>query len=295
MSTRTDIPGAAAEPAAPQDSKETDVKIPVEDAAEVEAAADAAEAAEDAASAAPAAEEEAGEEVPAMTEEEMVEAAIRAGEEAADNDFKLKYEKAAKELADARAELEAAADAKKAAEDKAADAASRHARLQADWENYRRRTAQERLDERARATEKLVEALLPVVDDMERALDHARTQELSEDFSQFVDGVDAVRTKLLSVFDHEGVEAIDPAGEAFDPNVHQAVGRVEDAEQYDETVHDVYQKGYRMGGKVLRPAMVTVTYGGEKRPAPAPEDAAEDASAEDGTSMDATSDEGSEA
>ena len=106
---------------------------------------------------------------------------------------------------------------------------------------------------------------------MERALDHARSQELAEDFSQFVDGVDAVRAKLLGVFDREGVEAIDPKGEAFDCNIHQAVGRVEDADQYDETVNDVYQKGYRMGGKVLRPAMVTVTYGGEKRSAPEPE------------------------
>ena len=121
-------------------------------------------------------------------------------------------------------------------------------------------------------------ALLPAIDDMERALDHARAQELSESFSQFVDGVDAVRAKIMGVLEHEGAEVIDPAGEAFDPNVHQAVGRVEDASQYDETVNDVYQKGYRMGGKVLRPAMVTVTYGGEKRPAPEPEaDEAQDA------------------
>lgn len=206
-----------------------------------------------------------------MTEEEMVQAAIRAGEEAADNDFKLKFDKVSEELAAARAELSEALEAKEAADAKAADAVNRHARLQADWENYRRRTAQERLDERARATEKLVEALLPVVDDMERALDHARGQELADDFKQFVDGVDAVRAKLLGVFDHEGVEPIDPKGEAFDPNIHQAVGRVEDAEQFDETVNDVYQKGYRMGGKILRPAMVTVTYGGSKRPAPEPE------------------------
>lgn len=242
------------------------MKIPVEDA--VEASAQAPEPADTVA------EKEGAvmaEEAAEMTEEEMVEAAIRAGEEAADNDFKLKYEKAAEEVAKLREELEAAEAAQAAAEEKAADAAGRHARLQADWENYRRRTAQERLDERARATEKLVEALLPVVDDMERALDHARSQELAEDFSQFVDGVDAVRAKLLGVFDREGVEAIDPKGEAFDCNIHQAVGRVEDADQYDETVNDVYQKGYRMGGKVLRPAMVTVTYGGEKRPAPEPE------------------------
>lgn len=206
-----------------------------------------------------------------MTDDEMVEAAIRAGEQAADDDFKLKLEDAKKELADMRAELDAATEAQKAAETKANDAAERTARLQADWENFRRRTANERLAERERATEKLVTALLPVVDDIERAIDHARTQELSDDFKQFVDGVDAVHTKLLDVFAHEGVEAIDPKGEPFDPLQHQAVGRVEDASQYDETVNDVYQKGYRMADRILRSAMVTVTYGGEKRPAPAPE------------------------
>ena len=241
------------------------MKIPVEDAVE-ESTQVPESASEDVQQEAPA-----DAEAPTMTEEEMVEAAIRAGEEAADNDFKLKLEKAEKELAEVRKSLDEAAEAQKAAEDKAADAVNRHARLQADWENYRRRTAAERLEERERATEKLVTALLPVVDDMERALDHARTLELSDDFRQFVDGVDAVRAKLLGVFEHEGAEAIDPKGEPFDPNIHQAVGRVEDASQYDETVNDVYQKGYRMGGKVLRPAMVTVTYGGEKRPAPEPE------------------------
>ena len=265
MSLRSDRKRAAAAAAAPHDPKETDVKIPVEDATEESTQAPES-ASQDVQQEAPA-----GEEAATMTEEEMVEAAIRAGEEAADNDFKFKLEKAEKELAEVRKALDEAGEAQKAAEDKAADAVSRHARLQADWENYRRRTAQERLDERERATEKLVTALLPVVDDMERALDHARTLELSDDFKQFVDGVDAVRTKLLGVFEHEGAEAIDPKGEAFDPNVHQAVGRVEDASQYDETVDDVYQKGYRMGGKVLRPAMVTVTYGGEKRPAPEPD------------------------
>ena len=273
MSLRSDRKRAAASAAAPHD-KETDVKIPVEDATEesTQAPESAPESVEQ--------EAAADAEAPTMTEEEMVEAAIRAGEEAADNDFKFKLEKAEKELAEVRKSLDEAAEAQKAAEDKAADAVSRHARLQADWENYRRRTAAERLEERERATEKLVTALLPVVDDMERALDHARTLELSDDFKQFVDGVDAVRAKLLSVFEHEGAEAIDPKGEAFDPNIHQAVGRVEDASQYDETVNDVYQKGYRMGGKVLRPAMVTVTYGGEKRPAPEP-DAEPEASADE--------------
>lgn len=272
MSARNDHTEAAAA-AASADAEEKDVKIPVEAADE---ATEAAETETDqAVEAAETAEEQ---EVPAMTEEEMVEAAIRAGEEAANDDFKVKYEQVTNELAEVRAELEAAADAQKEAETKASEAADRATRLQADWENYRRRTAAERLAEQARATEKLVTALLPVVDDIERAIDHARTQELADDFKQFVDGVDAVHAKLMGVFEHEGVEVIDPKGEPFDPLEHQAVGRVEDTEAYDETVHDVYQKGYRMGDRILRSAMVTVTYGGAKRPVTAEEPAQAEAS-----------------
>lgn len=280
MSARKARTEAAAAGAAPVDSEEKDVKIPVEAVDDTEAnEAEAAEAAEN--------QVEDSNKEATMTEDEMVEAAIRAGEEAADNDFKLKFEQAQKELADVRSELDAAAEAQKAAEDKAKDATERTARLQADWENFRRRTANERIAERDRATEKLVTALLPVIDDIERAIDHARSQELADDFKQFVDGVDAVHAKLLDVFAHEGVEPIDPKGEAFDPLEHQAVGRVEDASQYDETVNDVYQKGYRMADRILRSAMVTVTYGGEKRPAPEPEAAPEDASADTAESTEA--------
>lgn len=266
MSARNDHTEAAAA-AASADAEEKDVKIPVEAADEATEAVET----ETAENEQPVEQEE----VPAMTEEEMVEAAIRAGEEAANDDFKVKYEQVSAELAEVRAELDAAGEAKEAAEAKAADAVDRATRLQADWENYRRRTAAERLAEQARATEKLVTALLPVVDDIERAIAHARSQELADDFRQFVDGVDAVHSKLMGVFEHEGVETIDPKGEPFNPLEHQAVGRVEDADQYDETVNDVYQKGYRMGDRILRSAMVTVTYGGAKRPAEEAEQAPE--------------------
>ena len=80
---------------------------------------------------------------------------------------------------------------------------------------------------------------------------------------------------MVGVLSKEGVEPIDPAGEPFDPLEHQAVGRREDKDAYDETVDQVYQKGYRMGKKVIRTAMVTVTYGGPKRPADAAANAAD--------------------
>lgn len=241
------------------------MKIPVEDvdstaAAEPEATEVEAEVLEPEVEDESAEAEQAAEDAPQMTEDEMVEAAIRAGEEAANDDFKVKYEAAKQKLAEVQGTVDAA-------EAKAKEAVERHTRLQADWENFRRRTANERLAEKSRATEKVITALLPIMDDLERAIDHARQQDMSEDFKQFVDGVDAVHSKLLNVFANEGVEVVDPKGQAFDPQHHQAVGRVEDASQYDETVNDVYQKGYRMGDKTLRTAMVTVTYGGEARPA----------------------------
>lgn len=265
----------AAHPAASADSEEKDVKIPVEDADEVRADTPAepepveetpAEGTDTAAA-----------DAPEMSEEEMIEAAIRAGEEAAENDFKLKYEQAQNELAEVRRQLAEAEEVREGADARVREATERAARLQADWENFRRRTAAERLAERERATEKLVTALLPVLDDIERAIDHARTQEMADDMKQFVDGVDAVHTKMVDVLAHEGVETIDPAGEAFNPLEHQAVGRVEDPSVFDETVRDVYQKGYRMADRILRAAMVTVTYGGAKRPVPEPADAEEPA------------------
>ena len=77
-----------------------------------------------------------------------------------------------------------------------------------------------------------------------------------------------MHTKLVDALKRDGVQIIDPKGEAFDALEAQAVATVDDASVPDETVADVYQKGYKMGNKVLRPAMVTVTTGGPKREVP---------------------------
>jgi molecular chaperone GrpE len=152
-------------------------------------------------------------------------------------------------LAQARAEADEARD--------------RLARLQAEWDNFRKRTAAERAQERARASEGLVERLLPVVDDLERAIEHSETSSAAA----LKEGIAAVLSKLTEVLVREGVKTIDPAGEAFDANSHQAVGKEDDSSVPDETVTQVYQKGYEMGGRVLRTAMVVVSQGGPKRPA----------------------------
>lgn len=208
-----------------------------------------------------------------LDEEAMVEAAKRAGEAAAEEDLKADAERAREEAGDLLVRLAEAESAVEAAKKEASEATDRLARLQADWENYRKRTAAERLAEKERAAEKLVLGLLPVLDDMERASEHALANGSDGDgLKQFVDGVNAVHDKMISILEKEGVKVIDPVGEPFDPLVHQAVGRVEDSEAFEETVAQVYQKGYSMGGKVIRAAMVTVTYGGPKRPTEEPEE-----------------------
>ena len=200
-------------------------------------------------------------------ERARVEAAIRAGEEAAERELAADANKIREERDELQKKLADVEDQIEAAKKEASEATERMLRLQADWENYRRRTAAERLAEKERAAEGLVTNLLPVIDDIERAIEHAGVADGDTQFQQFVDGVSAVHAKMLGVLAKEGVEPVDPAGEAFDPLAHQAVGRVEDKDAYDETVAQVYQKGYRMGDKVIRSAMVTVTYGGPKRPA----------------------------
>ena len=216
------------------------------------------------------AEEVAMDELTPEEEAAMVEAAKRAGAQAAEESMAAEAEAEAAEAArnDLQDQIDQMAEELEAAKKEAADASDRLLRLQADWDNYRRRTAAERIAERERAAEKLVTNLLPVLDDMERASEHAtQNAEGDEKVTQFVEGVMAVHAKMLDILSKEGVEVIDPAGQAFDPLVHQAVGREENTEAFDETVAQVYQKGYRMGGKVIRSAMVTVTYGGPKRPA----------------------------
>ena len=166
---------------------------------------------------------------------------------------------------DADALAAAAAEALKKAQADAAEWQDKFVRLHAEWDTYRRRTAEQREAEKSRAAEKLVTNLLPVIDDFERTIDYAT----NNGEAGLLGGVEAVHAKLLGVLQKDGVQIIDPKGQAFDALEAQAVATVDDASVPDETVAEVYQKGYRLGAKVLRPAMVTVTTGGPKREKPA--------------------------
>jgi molecular chaperone GrpE len=124
----------------------------------------------------------------------------------------------------------------------------------AEFDNFRKRTIREREELRKTAAEGVIRELLPVVDNFERALEHLGNGE-----QQAVgEGIAMIARQLWDVLQREGVEVIDPVGQPFEPELHEAVQRVEDSDQPPGTVVTVVVKGYSYCGRLLRPAMVTV-------------------------------------
>ena len=125
-------------------------------------------------------------------------------------------------------------------------------RIQADFENYRKRAAREAAVAGERARSGLVRELLPIVDNLERALASAEEGE-----QHLAEGVRLVHSELIAVLERNGVEQFDPAGDKFDPSEHEALSVREDGEP--GLVLDVVEKGYRSNGTILRPARVVVS------------------------------------
>ena len=195
----------------------------------------------------------------ARAAEVVADAEVIAANEAGELEAELE-QAAADEVASAIEESEELAAAKA----EAADWQDKYVRLHAEWDTYRRRMTEQREAEKVRATEKLMESLIPVLDDFARTVDYAETN----GETGLLGGVKAVQTKLSDTLAKGGLVVISPAGEAFDALECQAVGTVDDPSVPDETVAQVYQPGYKMGTKVIRPAMVTITTGGPKREKP---------------------------
>ena len=127
-------------------------------------------------------------------------------------------------------------------------------RAQADFDNYRKRAAKEAAAAGQRAKSGLVRELLPVVDNLERALASAR-----EDEQHLAEGVRLVHSELIAVLERNGVEQFDPRGERFDPGEHEALSMRSEEWAESGTVLDVVEKGYRANGAILRPARVVVS------------------------------------
>jgi molecular chaperone GrpE len=129
-------------------------------------------------------------------------------------------------------------------------------RLQADFDNYRKRMMRQQAEVSARAGARIIERLLPVLDSFERALEHAPDDE----------GLVQVQKELMTALQAEGLSLIDALGNRFDPHFHEAVESREDPDVTEPTVEEVYRSGYTLGSKVIRPAMVVVSRPVDKEP-----------------------------
>jgi molecular chaperone GrpE len=127
-------------------------------------------------------------------------------------------------------------------------------RRQADFDNYRKRIEKERFEDSKRATARLIEGLIPVIDGFEHALAAHREAE----YESYRKGFELIYKQLLDNIAKLGAERVDPLGKSFDPHLHQAVDRAETTEHQDGTILQVFQPGYVFHGRVLRPAMVRV-------------------------------------
>ena len=126
-----------------------------------------------------------------------------------------------------------------------------HLRLAADFDNFRKRTAQETNRRAAAQKEAFIRELLPVIDNLERAVtNHMSTRE------QLRQGVQMTLQQLHQILQHHGIEAEDSVGQPFDPHRHDAVGSRHDPSQPDHVVLEVFQRGYRRGNEIFRPAKV---------------------------------------
>ena len=126
-------------------------------------------------------------------------------------------------------------------------------RLQADFENFRRRTAKEKEELSAVVTQGILKDMLPLLDNFERAMAAE-----AKDIDSFKQGVEMIFKQFGEILVKNGLEHIEVEGQKFDPNFHQAVMRVENPDLEDETIAQELQKGYMVKGRVIRPSMVQV-------------------------------------
>lgn len=148
-----------------------------------------------------------------------------------------------------------------ALEQELAEAKDRTLRVAADLENFRKRALKDREEAHHFGHQNLIKDLLPSVDNLERAVDHARKGG-EESASGLLEGVELVLRELHSVLAKHGVTLIEALGQPFDPALHEAMAQVSDGSQPPGTVVEVFQRGYQLRDRLLRPARVVVS----KRP-----------------------------
>ena len=138
-------------------------------------------------------------------------------------------------------------------------AQDRLVRLQADFENFRRRALKERTEGRQYGHQNLVKDLLSTVDNLERAMEHARGASASEGLGSLLQGVEMVQRELSAVMSKHGVREVETEGKLFDPAIHEAMAQFQDDSVPANTVVEVLEKGYQLRSRLIRPARVIVS------------------------------------
>ena len=199
--------------------------------------------------------------------EEVMEEELKEAEEAKAEDAKATEAEEDTQESEEASEETASEEATEAAEDSGKESGEeneevkdegkeeegelRYLRLMADFQNYKKRVEKEKRDLYSYANEKIMNDLLTVMDNFERALEHDADE-------NFKEGIEMIFKQLSDVLEKDGLAEIPALGEEFDPNVHSAV-MTEETEDYESgKVSGVMQKGYTLNGKVIRPAMVKV-------------------------------------
>lgn len=186
------------------------------------------------------------------TEQAEVDTAENTTEEPQTAETQAGEAEASQEAAE-EAEGQEAAEELEAVKKQLSEGVERMKRLQADFENFRRRTRQEKEELSNMVVQDFIKDLLPMIDNFDRAMAAE-----AADGAKFQQGVEMIYNQLAEILKNKGLEKIDTTGAKFDPNFHQAVMRVENPDLEDESIAMELQKGYMVKGKVIRPAMVQV-------------------------------------
>ena len=168
--------------------------------------------------------------------------------------------KETEEILEEKEEVKTEEATEEASEDKTAElekelAASKeaHMRTLAEYDNYRKRSTREKEAAYGDSKAACLSELLPVLDNFDRALETT-----DSDFDSFKKGMEMIYTSFTDILTKLGVEAFGEKGESFDPNIHNGVMHIENEEMEENVISEVFSKGYRIGDRILRPAMVQV-------------------------------------
>lgn len=146
----------------------------------------------------------------------------------------------------------------KAKEKELGDLHDKYLRLYAEFENYKKRIIKDQTEFLKYASENIIKELLPVIDNLERAIRHSRESTGGEDTKKLIEGVELTLKQFIGVLNKFGVTEVTSVGEFFDPAKHQAVSQVESEDLDDNLIVKEFQKGYFYNNRILRPAMVSV-------------------------------------